>query len=379
MPTTPPSLLPAGLYDLLPPNAAHERHVSGRLADFFERFGYHHVAPPLMEFESTLLAGDAAQALASQTFRVMDPKSQDMLGFRPDITLQVGRIAAGRLADWPRPLRLGYGGSTLRVKGEGKEGARQWRQAGIECIGADSPEADAEVVAVAAQAVAALGVKELVLDINLPGLVQSLLAESQVVDVAAILHAVECKDSGSVKAAGLKGYAGVLPALIDAAGAVDEGLAALATLDLPKAAKQQIAYVEAVVAQLRHLGVPIEITLDPVENRGFEYHSTISFTLFSRRHQSELGRGGRYAISRNGDTETATGMTLFVNPLMRVVAPQPKADRILVPSALTLADCQRLQESGYAVVRALDGKADAAEAARQDCSHIWLDGKATVI
>lgn len=375
-----PTLLPAGLYDLLPPNAAHERYVSGRLAEAFERFGYQQVSPPLMEFEASLLASSAAKALTAQTFRVMDPKSQEMLGFRPDITFQVGRIASGRLGDWPRPLRLGYGGSTLRVKGEGRDGARQWRQAGIECIGAAAPAADAEVIAVAAQAVASLGVKDLVLDINLPGLVKLLLGRSlSPAQQAAVLHAVECKDTGSVRAAGLQGDAASLPDLIEAAGEAKAGLAMLEKCSLPKAGKEQVAYVKAVIAQVETLGVPVEITIDPVENRGFEYHSLISFTLFSRALQSELGRGGRYTIDQNGREEAATGMTLYVNTLMQAVPLQPVADRILVPSDMTMAQCRQLQESGYAVLRALDGRLDAEAAGKQQCSHLWHNGKAVVI
>lgn len=372
-----PSLLPAGLYDLLPPQAAHERYIGGRLAESFERFGYQQVSPPLMEFESTLLAGKAASALAPQTFRVMDPKSQEMMGFRPDITLQVGRIASGRLSDWPRPLRLAYGGSTLRVKGEGREGARQWRQAGIECIGVASPQADAEVIAVAVQAVSALGVKELVLDINLPGLVGLLLDEAEL-DAgrrAALLHAVECKDIGTVRAAKIGGHAAALPALIEAAGEAKAGLVALERIRLPAAGKEQLVYVKAVIAQVEALGVPVEITLDPVENRGFEYHSLISFSLFSRVGQSELGRGGRYAITRNGNTEVATGMTLYVNTLMEAVPLQTQPPRILVPTEMTLSDCARLQDGGYAVIRALEGRVDNAYAAQQKCSHLWVDGQ----
>jgi ATP phosphoribosyltransferase regulatory subunit len=100
------TLLPGGLYGLLPPHAAHERWVNGKLLKQFDKFGYYQVSPPYLEFESTLLAGQAGKAFTSQTFRVMDAYSQDMMGMRPDMTLQVGRIAMSRLNDAPRPLRL---------------------------------------------------------------------------------------------------------------------------------------------------------------------------------------------------------------------------------------------------------------------------------
>lgn len=371
------SLLPAGLYDLLPPKAAHERHVSGRLVEMFERFGYAQVSPPLMEFEASLLAGRGAAALSSQTYRVMDPQSQQMMGFRPDITLQVGRIAATRMAEWPRPLRLSYSGSTLRMKGEGKERARQWRQAGIELIGVQDPAADAEVIAVAVQAIADLGGHDLVVDLNFPGLVWLVLEASDIPpgQYAEIQHAVECKDAGWVANAGLNGYAGALVALMDAAGSAEEGMRALKAIDLPKPARQQVDYVQAVIDRLAEWKVPVELTIDPVENKGFEYHSLVSFSLFSRSAQSELGRGGRYAIAGEKADEPATGVTLYVNTLMEAVPQQAVANSVLVDAGLSAVEYAAWHEAGFVTVRALDGEVSAKAAHRMGCTHVMEDGK----
>src|SRR3546814_10311809 len=67
--------------------------------------GYERVKPPLLEFEEALLTG-AGAAVASQTFRLMDPVSQRMMGLRADMTPKVARIATTRLTKAPRPLRL---------------------------------------------------------------------------------------------------------------------------------------------------------------------------------------------------------------------------------------------------------------------------------
>src|SRR5882724_13305921 len=80
-------LLPAGLADLLPPDAAREAGAIGIAIERFAAFGYERVKPPLVEFEESLLGGPGA-ALAPQTFRLMDPVSQRMMGVRPDMTVQ---------------------------------------------------------------------------------------------------------------------------------------------------------------------------------------------------------------------------------------------------------------------------------------------------
>ena len=88
-----PALLPAGLRDLLPPEAETEAASVEAIMDVFASHGYQRVKPPLLEFEDSLLSGSGA-AVADQTFRLMDPESQRMMGVRADTTPQVARIAA---------------------------------------------------------------------------------------------------------------------------------------------------------------------------------------------------------------------------------------------------------------------------------------------
>src|SRR6201993_1030058 len=149
-----PALLPAGLRDLLPPEAETEAASVEAIMDVFASHGYQRVKPPLIEFEDSLLAGSGA-AVAEQTFRLMDPVSQRMMGLRADTTPQVARIATTRLARAPPPPRLSYAGQCLRGGGHPVAPDRQVAQAGVDLIGHDSPEADAETVLVAAEALAA--------------------------------------------------------------------------------------------------------------------------------------------------------------------------------------------------------------------------------
>src|SRR3546814_12448369 len=86
---------------------------------------------------SDLLTG-AGTAVASQTFRLMDPVSQRMMGLRADMTPQVARIATTRLKKAPRPPRLCYGGQVLQVRGSQLRPERQFRseqrRVGEECV-----------------------------------------------------------------------------------------------------------------------------------------------------------------------------------------------------------------------------------------------------
>src|ERR1700754_1546308 len=169
-----PALLPAGLRDLLPPEAETEAASVEALMEVFASHGYQRGKPPLLEFEDSLLAGSGG-AVAEETFRLMDKVTQRTMGLRPDPPPQVARIATTRLAQAPRPLRLSYAGQCLRVRGNQLAPDRQIAQAGIELIGCDNPSADAEIVLVGAEALASVGLTRLSFDLTMPTLVPFLL------------------------------------------------------------------------------------------------------------------------------------------------------------------------------------------------------------
>jgi ATP phosphoribosyltransferase regulatory subunit len=361
------ALLPAGLRDMLPPDAEFEASVVHGLMGVFARHGYDRVKPPLIEFEESLLDGTGS-GTGAQTFRVMDPMSQKMMGLRADMTPQVARIAATRLGSQPRPLRLSYAGQVLRVKGSQLRPERQFGQVGIELIGSDAAIADAEVLVMTAEALADLGVSGVSADLALPTLVPAVFAAFGITGEAAerLRAALDHKDTASVAAMGGQA-APVLKALISAAGPAARALAELGALDLPPAAaleRDRLArVVELVSADLPRL----TLTVDPVENRGFEYHSGLSFTLFARNVGAELGRGGRY---QGGGGEPATGATLFMDSVLAALPGPKPAKRLFVPAGTPRAWAQAFRAQGWVTVSGLDADCDPlVEAKRQGCGH----------
>lgn len=369
------SLLPNGLRDVLPPDAAREAAMMDGLIGVFAAHGYERVDPPLVEFEDSLLDGPGA-AMAAHTFRLMDPVSQRMMGVRADMTPQVARIAASRLRREPRPLRLCYGGSVLRVRGSQLRPERQFRQAGCELIGAAEAAADAEAISVAVAALGAIGVSELTVDISLPTVVPAVCAACGL-DRGAAQAALEHRDAAAVAALGGEG-AQTLGALLRAAGPPAAALAALDALDLPDEAAAERERLRAVLDILTPAPAGVSLTVDPVENRGFEYQTGLSFTIFARGVRGEMGRGGRYLAT--GSDEPATGFSLYLDSITRAARVAPLSGRVYVPAGADGAAAMRLRAEGWATVAGLSPVTDAAaEARRLKCSHYLADGAATPV
>ncbi len=369
-----PALLPAGFADLLPSEAETEAAVVSTLMEVFAAHGYERVKPPLLEFADGLLTGAGAPT-ADQTFRVMDPDTHRTLGLRADMTPQVARIAATRLAGWPRPLRLAYAGQCLRVRGSQIDPNRQVAQAGIELIGPDAPAADAEMVLLAAEALKALGLARLSFDLTLPTLAPALLDEAGIHGAGreALTHALDRKDAAGVARHG-GAIAGMLTELLLAAGLAGPALDVLGRAQFGPASDALRSRLQATVEAITAGAPDLRLTLDPLEFRGFRYHTGICLTVFARGRSEELGRGGRYV---SGGNEMATGLTLFPDAVLRVCPAPAARSRAFLPWGADPALGARLRGQGFATVAALSAEIDAwHEAARLRCTHILHDGAA---
>lgn len=377
--TASPTLLPEGLRDVLPVAAAEEAAVVERLTASFECNGYDRVSPPLVEFESTLLAGMGA-ATADRIFRMVDPISQRTLGIRADVTAQIARIASTRLKNSPRPLRLMYAGQVLRVKGHQLRPERQFTQVGFELVGPGNAEADTEAIIVAAEAVTELGVKDVSVDLALPTLVPAVLrdVDFEPSRIEAIYEALNHKDTAEIARLGGE-QAATLIALIEASGPLEAARTKLATVSLPDEAKAQLETLFAAGEKVNEESANLDLTVDLVENRGLDYHTGVTFFLFAKGSAREIGRGGRYLISLgDGVTEPATGATLFMDALLPVVPKSESKPCVYVPFGTKRSKINELQSDGYRVRAALSLESDAEsevdiEAKRLGCSHVLRD------
>ena len=372
------ALLPAGFRDILPPEAAFEAGIRETLAATFASYGYERVKPPLVEFEEGLMSG-AGAAMANETFRLMDPVSQRMMGVRTDITTQLARIALTRLADAPRPLRLVYTGEVLRVRSAQLRPERQFAQAGAELIGAGSAMADIEIIQMAADSLREIGLPRLSLDLTIPPLVPLLLDETGLPEAErqALREALDRKDAGAVRDADTP-ITETLCLLLEGTGPARQALAILDRLTLPAPAAQELDRLRTVFNGLAERRSDLDITIDPVENRGFEYHTGVSFTFFCKNERGEIGSGGRYmaSIGDDGDGEPATGFTLYIDTILRVLPDPQKPARILVAADADTATTAQLRSDGWVTILDLGGGGDMeTEAKRLGCCHILRDGQ----
>src|SRR5690606_6874429 len=96
--------------------------------------------------------------------------------------------------------------------------------------------------------------------------------------LAATRAALDHKDPAAVRGAA-GDTAGLLIALLEAGGPVDAAIPALQALDLPPSGRAEVARLAEVAAGVAARLPGVQLTVDAVENRGFEYHRGVAFTL----------------------------------------------------------------------------------------------------
>ena len=164
--------------------------------------------------------------------------------------------------------------------------------------------------------------------------------------------------------------------MLFAAGAADQALSVLERTTLSPEALRLARRLAASVLAIRARSPELKLTVDPVEFRGFRYHTGVSVTAYSEGGARELGRGGRYLSGANA--EPATGITLFPEALAEVALAVSPKQRLFVPKGQNGADS--LRAAGFATVAQLEPALDLeAEARRLRCSHILRNGVAVAL
>jgi ATP phosphoribosyltransferase regulatory subunit len=364
MTTNTDDLLPVGLSDRLPREAAIATHAMRAVLGAMDGHGYDRVRPPLVEFEKSM-AERMDGVSPRRMFRFVDPVSLRTMALRSDMTVQVGRIAATSLANAPRPLRLCYAGEVATITSDQLDPARPRLQLGAELSGNDTVAAAAELVALAIESLEAAGATGISVDFTLPDLVDTLAAEAMPLnadEITAVRKELDTKDAGGLKQAGGEAY---LP-LLYATGAFDDAIERLSAIDAGGALKSRIEGLKAIAARVSGKA---RVTLDPTERHGFEYQSWFGFTIYAEGVRGALGRGGTYTIG--GSDEAATGFSLYIDRLIDALGEGAKRDTLFLPLGHDAPTAASLRQDGWRTVAALgvddDGQASG-------CTHHLQDG-----
>jgi len=310
------TLLPKGVKDFLPLKAVKIDYLNRTLAGVFQRWGFRPVYPPSLENLDVLENGLGA-GLRERAFRFDDRQGGKLVAFPPDITPQIARIFATRMKEMPLPLRFRYSGRVLRHAEQQAGKDREIFQAGVELLGLESAEADAEMITMAIESLQAIGAGEFTIDIGQVEFFNGIMAglDLPATSLAQLGEAIVRKDNSELKTLlerlpvsdRSKEELQVLPRLFGGREILDKAAKAV-TNPRSQAALDNLAKVLDV---LDMNDIADHLTLDLAEIRGLDYHTGITFQGFLPGLGRAVCSGGRYdnLTARYGRQAPATGFT----------------------------------------------------------------------
>jgi ATP phosphoribosyltransferase regulatory subunit len=148
--------IPSGTRDFLPDEMRELRAMTDRVRTVFENAGYGEVYTPALEYETTFARANTSASRPA--YRVFDELG-NVLVLRSDMTIPIARLVATRYHDAEPPLRFSYFAHVYRGVRPQRGQSREFLQAGIELIGAGSPDGTAEVLTVLCDALDAAGLE----------------------------------------------------------------------------------------------------------------------------------------------------------------------------------------------------------------------------
>ena len=330
-------LLPEGIDELMPEQAAQLERLRRQLVDKMQSWGYQLVFPPLVEYLDSLLTG-TGKTLDLQTFKLTDQMSGRLMGIRADMTPQVARIAAHNLRDTQQVLRLCYIGNVLHTLPQGQGTSRNPIQLGAEIYGHAGPESDIEIVQLMVETLnASIADSDLFLDMGHVGIYRGLAKDAGLdsEQELALFTALQRKALPEIEAL-LTSYNlsetshTMLLALADLNGDVSVLARAKEVFSNASSSVKQALATLQILADMMAARLPnIALNFDLAELRGYHYHTGVVFAAYQQGSANAIAMGGRYDdIGADfGHAQPATGFSVDLKTLVNQMVASTESDK----------------------------------------------------
>lgn len=319
---------PEGVQDILFGSCRQKRLLESKLRETFRLNGYREIETPTIEFFDTF-SGERGLMNQESMYKFCDSKGR-LLVLRPDLTVPVARMAATKLKDGSLPLKCSYIGNTFSFDEVGGGKQNEFTQAGCELLGADTPEADAEVVTVAIESILATGLKDFKIDIGQVGFFKGLMKETglneehieevrEFIDEKNLVGVEHVMDKHKVKD-NIKKIILDLPRLFGS----KDILQSINHEDIGETAANALKNIKTVFEILEERKLDKYVSVDLGMVQSLNYYTGIVFRGYTFGLGFPILSGGRYdgLVSKFGRDCEATGFSLGINMVMMALERQ---------------------------------------------------------
>jgi histidyl-tRNA synthetase len=281
---------PRGTLDVLPPESALYNFIAQTARDVFEQYGFLEIQTPVFEHTELFVrgVGETTDVVSKEMYTFLDKKERS-LTLRPEGTAGAIRAYIEHNLGSALPIqKLFYIGPMFRYERPQAGRLRQHTQVGCECIGASTPQADAEIIDLFCRFTGKLGLKNIKVMLNTLGdndcrptykaalqdyfreNLPNLCPDCQQRFEKNPLRILDCKSDGC------KTIVGSCPVMLDY---------------LCDPCKEHFETVKSLLSDLK-----INYEVNPLLVRGLDYytHTVFEVQVSGLGAQNAIGGGGRY-------------------------------------------------------------------------------------
>jgi len=367
-----------GMRDLLPIDAERMRHVEQVSRTISKLYGYEEIITPVLE-SYNLLAAKTSEEIRERMYTFKDLGGRKV-ALRPEFTASVARLAATKLRNEPKPMRLFSVGSLYRYDEPQYGRFREFWQSNYELFGSTRPEADAEILILTNNLLKRLGLQNYRFKIGHTEILRGILNQEGL---------DEGKQNSVRQLLDKKSWEEALAVARDA----DVSQKCLATLErlfetrgedafqVLEGVKEIVQEYESALAAVENLwkilelvrdsGAQLDVMVEAGFARGLEYYTGMIFEPYVPELDVALGGGGRYdklIQLFGGESIPAVGVAQGIDRIVLALKKQkvsPKAAKEMsvvvisiknesMAKALELSDI--LRKSGLPVEVAVMGR-----------------------
>ncbi len=311
---------PEGVKDYLPEECALKSEIEKNVSRVFESFGYRRITSPTFEYNDVF--ANMGGVKDRRTYKFLD-RDGSLLVLRPDMTPAIARIAATAYSEKDIPLRFSYIENMFRSNENYQGKLREFTQAGIELIGVNSIDADAEVLAVAIDSLLSAGVEDFKIDLGHAQFLSSIIEDADTDEKTKVLvqqniinknYAAVNELAEKIENENIRYILRELPFLIGGSsviervrGRVKDGAAAYA-----------LDYLSRLYGIMKGIGLSRYISFDLGVIGSMDYYTGIIFRGYAKGTGSSILDGGRYdnMVVKFGADMPAVGFSIKINDIM---------------------------------------------------------------
>lgn len=353
---------PVGVKDYLPHAVSKLRGIERSVLACMGRWGYEQIMTPTLEYYDTV--GVASATSDRKLFKLLNQRGTTIV-LRSDMTAPIARVVGSLLKERPFPLRLSYHANVFRAFEADAGREAEFFQTGVELVGDASPEADAEVIALAIASLQAAGVRSFKIAVGHVGFLNGLFeetlpgSEAEQEELKACLlqrdHVGYRRILGSLSLD--EGWRNELEGILRLRGGQEVCEQAM-NLSLNAGARTAIRHLCEIWDVLGAYGVREHVLIDLTMIGDFSYYTGMTFEGYAEHLGFPVCSGGRYdnLLGQFGRPAPATGFALKTTRILEVVEDEPAAPaRTLIAYTAdarvrALAEAERLRAEGRVVV-----------------------------